>query len=105
MLAQFFSWIRQIIYLMLFLILALQILPSGKDRKYVRFFAGLIFVVGLLNPLVQMLQGADLGSYIAEKTFSYDLEVTQAPDFDEIEEQREQFYTRNAQEITEEYEK
>ena len=54
MLADLLGWIKQIIYLLIFLTLVLQILPNGNYRKYVKFFAGMIFVVTLLGPVVSL---------------------------------------------------
>ena len=37
MLSDLLAWIRQVIYLLIFLTLLLQILPDGSYRKYVNF--------------------------------------------------------------------
>lgn len=59
MLSQFSSWIRQMIYLVIFLTLLLQILPKKSYRSYIKFFAGLIFVVALFQPLISLLGTED----------------------------------------------
>ncbi|MCD7921142.1 MAG: stage III sporulation protein AF [Clostridiales bacterium] len=55
MFSEWMDWIRQMIYLAIFLTLLLQILPKKSYRSYVKFFAGLIFVVALMRPLISMI--------------------------------------------------
>lgn len=49
------EWVKQMIFLGIFLTLLLQVLPANAYRKYVRFFAGMVFVVTILNPLFSVL--------------------------------------------------
>ena len=44
-----FEWIRSFIYFGLFLTILMQLLPDRKYKKYVRFFAGMIFLVLVLD--------------------------------------------------------
>ncbi|MCD7980779.1 MAG: stage III sporulation protein AF [Clostridiales bacterium] len=59
MLTQFMSWIRQMICLMIFLTILMQILPKKSYRGYVKFFAGLIFAAALLRPVISLLGTED----------------------------------------------
>ena len=64
------QWVQKIIFLAMFLSMILQILPGEKWRKYISFFAGLIFVTALIQPLGNLLGQEDLGlSRMAGVTF------------------------------------
>ena len=105
MLTDLFDWIRQIIYLLIFLTMMLQILPDGNYRKYVKFFAGLIFVVTLLGPVVSLFADRNWEDMILEAvTESGTWEETVSPDFDEISETRSEIYEKYASEMAEDLE-
>lgn len=101
MLADFLSWIRQMIYLLIFLVLMLQILPSGNYRKYVKFFTGLIFVVALIGPVVSALQNTDLNEMVTNELDRWEVQMDEEPDFRRMEEQRDEYYEKNAQKVME----
>lgn len=104
MLSDLFAWIRQVIYLLIFLTLLLQILPDGSYRKYVKFFAGLIFVVTLLGPVVSLLAGQDWEEEILRtvtESWPEYREDGRAPDFDRISETGAEIYERHAAEMAE----
>jgi len=54
--SELMDWIKQMICLVIFLTMVLQILPDQKFVKYIRFFAGLILVISLMNPLISLLR-------------------------------------------------
>ncbi|MEI3340579.1 MAG: stage III sporulation protein AF [Eubacterium sp.] len=82
------EWVKKMIYLSVFLTLILHILPEGSYRKYVRFFAGLIFIVTVMAPMVQLVHRGSLEEAIlseisrekereVELDFSYMEEIQQ----------------------------
>lgn len=105
MLTDLLGWVRQIIYLLIFLTMMLQILPNGNYRKYVKFFAGLIFVVTLLGPVASLFTNGNWEDMILEAvTESGVWEDTAPPDFDEISETRSEIYEKYASEMAEDLE-
>lgn len=55
MLSELMSWVKQMVCLVIFLTMALQILPDQKYVKYIRFFAGLILIAVLMKPLISFM--------------------------------------------------
>ncbi len=55
MLSELVSWVKQTVCLVIFLNMALQILPDSRYVKYIRFFSGLILIAALMNPVVSFL--------------------------------------------------
>lgn len=105
MLTDLFGWVRQIIYLLIFLTMVLQILPDGSYRKYVKFFAGLVFVVTLLGPVVSLFVDGDWENMLLEAvTESGAWEEPEYPDFDEISENGLEIYEKYASEMAEDLE-
>ena len=89
------SWVRQMICLSVFLVVLLQLLPGGNYRKYVCFFAGLLFVVAVAAPLSrswdleqwkqnilkelrQPSAEADFSGYEAQRQEQYDRQLADA---------------------------
>ena len=64
------EWVKRMIFLGIFLTLLLQVLPANAYRKYVRFFAGMVFVVTILNPLFMMV----VLSVVFSNMFKFDVE-------------------------------
>lgn len=102
MLTNLMIWIKQIIYLLIFLTLTLQILPDGKFRKYVKFFAGLIFVLTLLNPLISMMGKGDWMDTMLSGVIREEEQAEKQLDFAEMEQRQTEFYERNASILMEE---
>lgn len=92
---EIFSWVRQMICLSVFLVVLLQLLPGGNYRKYVCFFAGLLFVVAVAAPLnrswdleqwkqnllkeiCQPVSEADLSEYEIRRQEQYDRQLADA---------------------------
>lgn len=93
--AEISEWIRRIIYLTIFLTLLLQILPKGSYRKYVRFFAGLVFVITILNPLMKLVQQEDWEDRLVNELL-YEESIREGElDFAYMEEQQKEYYARS----------
>lgn len=102
MLTELLEWIRQIIYLLVFLTLMLQILPNGNFRKYVKFFAGLIFVLTLLNPLISVMGKGEWMDTLLSEAVGEEKQAEKDLDFEKMEQQQTDFYERNASILMEE---
>lgn len=102
MLADLLGWIKQIIYLPDFSDSGAAILPNGNYRKYVKFFAGMIFVVTLLGPVVSLFIDNDWEGVIAEAVSEAGAwEASEPPDFEEISETQSEIYEKYASEMAE----
>ena len=55
MLEQLYEWIRSIAYFMVFSAVLTHVIPGQAYRKYIRFFTGLLLVLLLLHPVMEML--------------------------------------------------
>ena len=64
------EWVKRMIFLGIFLTILLQVLPNGTYRKYVRFFAGMVFVLTIVSPLFSILGQKKLGADIRAGTFT-----------------------------------
>jgi stage III sporulation protein AF len=82
------------IYLMIFLTLLIQILPGGNYRKYVRFFAGLIFVISVLQPLMTRVLQEDWEAVLLENMLSIDEQTSGAFDSSEAEKVQKEAYAK-----------
>ena len=61
------EWVQQIAVFYLFMTMIEQLLPSGSYRKYMRLYAGLVFVMLVLSPIVNLPQlGAGLTEALEE---------------------------------------
>ena len=108
------GWMKQVIYLLIFLTMLLQILPNGNYKKYVKFFAGMIFVVTLLGPVVSLFANQSWESLLTEKlekefewwgNLDDTQNITGKPegelDFQGMEEKRDELYKEYASEMEE----
>lgn len=94
-LAEIYEWIKRMIYLTIFLTLLLQILPKGSYRKYVKFFAGLVFVITVLNPLMGILQQENWEEELLNGLL-YEESVREGElDFAYMEEQQKEYYAKS----------
>lgn len=92
---EIYEWIKRMIYLTIFLTLLLQILPKGSYRKYVKFFAGLVFVITVLNPLMGILQQENWEEELLNGLL-YEESVREGElDFDYMEEQQKKYYAKS----------
>lgn len=51
------NWIKTLVVGSCVLTMLLHVIPDGKFVKYVRFYAGLIFVLLAMRPVIQLLSG------------------------------------------------
>ena len=92
---EIYEWIKRMIYLTIFLTLLLQILPKGSYRKYVKFFAGLVFVITVLNPLMGILQQENWEEELLNGLL-YEESVREGElDFDYMEERQKKYYEKS----------
>ena len=54
------NWIKTLVVGSCLLTMLLHMIPNGKFVKYVRFYAGLIFVLLAMQPVIQLLSGDTL---------------------------------------------
>ncbi len=52
------AWARQLIYLVIFATVAEVLLPAGEVRRYVKMVLGLVVVVSIVSPLINLVKGA-----------------------------------------------
>lgn len=48
------QWVRNIAFYFIFLSAVMNFLPSGEEKKYIRFFLGILMIIILLKPLLQL---------------------------------------------------
>ncbi len=93
--AEIYEWIKRMIYLAIFLTLLLQILPKSSYRKYVKFFAGLVFVITVLNPLMGILQQENWEEGLLNGLL-YEESIREGElDFDYMEERQKEYYAES----------
>ncbi|MFR3320848.1 MAG: stage III sporulation protein AF [Lachnospiraceae bacterium] len=51
------NWIKTLVVGSCLLTMLLHMIPNGKFVKYVRFYAGLIFVLLAMQPVIQLFSG------------------------------------------------
>lgn len=93
--AGIFEWIKRMIYLTIFLTLLLQILPKGSYRKYVKFFAGLVFVITILNPLMGLLQQENWEENLLSGLLMNENVRIGELDFSYMEEKQKEYYEKS----------
>lgn len=54
-----YDWIKNIVFLYLFITALLHLLPRQDYRKYVRFFSGILIVVLLMTPVFNIIFNKD----------------------------------------------
>lgn len=92
---EIYGWIKEMIYLTIFLTLLLQILPKSSYRKYVKFFAGLVFVITVLNPLMEILQQGNWEEGLLNGIL-YEEGIREGElDFDYMEERQKEYYAES----------
>ena len=60
------AWARQLVFLALFATVMEMLLPAGELRRYAKMVLGLVVILAVLDPLLQILQGhnwADTWTY------------------------------------------
>ncbi|MCD8231031.1 MAG: stage III sporulation protein AF [Clostridiales bacterium] len=112
MMSGILSWVKQMIFLLVFLNMAQQLLPNVRYRKYFRFLCGLIFIAVLMGPVLSVFgaedweaalysQILDNGDAWMDESKTEDVQV----DFSEMEETQLSLYReyeeRMAEDLTE----
>ena len=59
------NWIKTLVVGSCLLTMLLHMIPNGKFVKYVRFYAGLIFVLLAMQPVIQLFSGGTLEELLA----------------------------------------
>lgn len=49
-----FEWIEQIAFYSVLMVLVNHLLPAGEQKKYVRFFMGLVFLLVVFAPILRI---------------------------------------------------
>lgn len=99
--ALFYEWIRDIAFYTILMTVVLHLLPEGSQRKYVRFFMGVVLMLVVLSPLLSAtgLSGS-LDMAFAEQTYDAELQAF-ARRQEELEAAYEQEIEKREQELTE----
>ena len=100
--AEIFEWIKRIIYLAIFLTLILQILPAGSYRKYVKFFAGLVFVITVMGPLTYLFNQENWEDMLMSEVFDREKRRETELDFSYMEERMQELYMKSLEAMEEE---
>lgn len=86
------EWVKQMIFLGIFLTILLQVLPSGTYRKYVRFFAGMVFVLTIVSPLFSILGEKNWEQTLEQELLQEDVLQSGQLDFSYMERQQQAYY-------------
>ncbi len=49
-----YEWLQNISYYLILVTAVTYVLPSNSYRKYIRFFTGLVLIIMLLNPILNL---------------------------------------------------
>ena len=49
-------WVRNLAFYFIFLSVLMNVIPQGEERKYIRFFMGLLLILVLIQPLLTVGQ-------------------------------------------------
>ena len=65
-----YTWVKNIVFYLIFLTVLMGLLPSGKYEKYIRFFAGMVLIMAALSPFLSGLRLEDqVAGYFEEFSF------------------------------------
>ncbi len=79
-----YTWMQNIVFYLVIVTAVLEVLPGGNYQKYIRFFTGLVLMVLLLTPVLNLVGAKEL---FIELYHSYEYEQHRQ----EIEEQEKYF--------------
>ncbi|MGN1140796.1 MAG: stage III sporulation protein AF [Oliverpabstia sp.] len=65
------QWIQNLAFFFVFLSAIMNFLPKGEEKKYIRFFMGMLLILVLIKPLLQL---GDLEEVINQKVLSGSIE-------------------------------
>ncbi len=72
MIAAITSWIKEIIYIILFATFLEFLLPNGHMRKFIRVIIGLFIMLAILSPVMDIMsKGQQLDSVSSQRVMSY----------------------------------
>lgn len=85
-----YDWIKTIIFYMILMTVVLNVLPSGKYQKYIKFFSGMVLILLVMRPLTGMANLEDKMAYYYD-LFSFSGEAAElAADIEGMDEKRYQ---------------
>lgn len=89
-----YNWVKNIVIFYILLTAVLHLLPKNSYQKYVRFFGGLLLVVLLLTPLMELIFKEDyLLNEISYESFWQEVDTIRL-DVEGMEEKQQQAYRR-----------
>lgn len=56
MLKYIYEWMENVAFYMVLIVAVIQMLPNNSYKKYVRFFAGMILILMMIGPVLQIFQ-------------------------------------------------
>lgn len=62
MLDYIYQWIENIAFYLVIIVAVMQMIPGDSYKKYIRFFAGLVLILMLSGPILQLFGMADVHS-------------------------------------------
>lgn len=84
MIESVYTWMQNIVFYLVIVTAVLEVLPGGNYQKYIRFFTGLVLMVLLLTPIMNL---AGVKEIFMELYHGYEYEQVKR----EIEEQEKYF--------------
>ncbi len=89
-----FEWVKNLVFFYILMTAVLQLLPKSSYQKYVRFFCGLLLVVLLLSPILELFDRPDeLLGRISYQAFKQETDTIRL-DAAGVEESQRQAYKR-----------
>lgn len=88
------NWVKPIIYFSIFITVMLQLLPGEKYTKYIRFFAGLLMIVLVMRPVLNLFGEGDFSEKIFNESFYQEQSAEIDLDIEEMEEQSQAYYEK-----------
>lgn len=65
-----YQWIENIAFFLLILTMAIQLIPNNSYKKYIHFFAGLVLIIMIVNPIIDLLgMGQDFAALLDEAQY------------------------------------
>ena len=62
-------WVRNLAFYFIFLSVLMNVIPQGEERKYIRFFMGLLLILVLIQPLLTAGQRQEYEDFSMEKKY------------------------------------
>lgn len=71
-----YNWVKNIVFFYILMTAVLHLLPKSNYEKYVRFFGGLLLVVLLLTPILELIYDSDyLPDKISYESFRQEMDT------------------------------